>query len=326
MKKASKSLLIAGSIAVVAFILVFVILTALTSEEPIPTDYCGDNKCSGSETNVNCPGDCPIQNMCGDGTCSGAETQANCPSDCAVAPSGLIAHYPLETLNSVVGQNLVLSGSPMATTDSAVGSGAYRFYGTEGYLTAGTSSAFDMTDKVTVAAWVKFNSLKHSYIVSKVNSFMIQMYVSPVNGTGSLQGGIYRNIAGVPTWTDITHYGSTSTLQVGKWYHIVFVYDTSVSSGQPSALLYINGQLVDSQSSIKDVMTSDSTRPINIGGRGEVGYDRNTNGIIDDVRIYNRVLTGTEIQQLFNLKNSGISMPTGSIVPTPSWTDYGSEE
>ncbi|MCA9678699.1 MAG: hypothetical protein KC464_26965 [Myxococcales bacterium] len=48
---------------------------------------CGDNACTGGETNATCPRDCPAGQVCGDGVCSGNETTASCAVDCPANPT-----------------------------------------------------------------------------------------------------------------------------------------------------------------------------------------------------------------------------------------------
>ncbi len=58
--------------------------------------------------------------------------------------------------------------------------------------------------------------------------------------------------------------------------------------------MYLDGALINS---IASGNTSNMTYPVYIGK----GYgDRSLNGIIDEVRVYNRALSASEIQELYN--------------------------
>ncbi|MFO0684192.1 MAG: hypothetical protein U0234_19220 [Sandaracinus sp.] len=48
---------------------------------------CGDGRCDGGESCVDCARDCGAC-TCGDGTCEGAETCASCAADCGSCPCG----------------------------------------------------------------------------------------------------------------------------------------------------------------------------------------------------------------------------------------------
>lgn len=52
--------------------------------------FCGDGKCTGGETVLNCPEDCgaeppPEEDVCNDGICGPTETAESCPADCGVS-------------------------------------------------------------------------------------------------------------------------------------------------------------------------------------------------------------------------------------------------
>lgn len=53
---------------------------------PAPSGWCGDGKCSSTETKPSCPKDCLSisESFCGDGVCSSSlgESCAKCPKDC----------------------------------------------------------------------------------------------------------------------------------------------------------------------------------------------------------------------------------------------------
>ncbi len=64
--------------------------------------FCGDGKCSGSETATSCPQDCGTKPVCGNGKCEAGETSSNCAKDCGAtaccaskgAQCGVVAGCP----------------------------------------------------------------------------------------------------------------------------------------------------------------------------------------------------------------------------------------
>jgi hypothetical protein len=89
---------------------------------------------------------------------------------------------------------------------------------------------------------------------------------------------------------------SVNAVNDDKWHHIVGVYD-----GPNTRLdLYVDGVL--STASLEGTIPasiSSQSRPIYIGN--DNGSFRAYQGSIDDVRIYNRAISSTEVLQLYNL-------------------------
>jgi hypothetical protein len=75
-------------------------------------------------------------------------------------------------------------------------------------------------------------------------------------------------------------------LALNTWTHLAVTYDGSVLN------MYVNGQLVATRAQSGSIVTSSS--PLRIGGNSVFG--EYFVGLIDDVRVYNRALTASEIQ------------------------------
>jgi len=86
---------------------------------------------------------------------------------------------------------------------------------------------------------------------------------------------------------------STTTVVSNTWYHVGFY------AGPDSLKLYINGNLIGSLAN-SNPLTYASTKGVFLGGTNEfTNYP--LNGAIDNVRFYNRKLSGTEFNQLYTL-------------------------
>ncbi len=92
--------------------------------------------------------------------------------------------------------------------------------------------------------------------------------------------------------------------QPGSFTHVVATYDGTTIK------IYINGSLEGSVTSTRSM--PDTTSPLRIGSRQMSFYNSYFGGIIDEVRIYNRALTGTEIQALFNPNGNAVLINSGS--------------
>jgi hypothetical protein len=89
------------------------------------------------------------------------------------------------------------------------------------------------------------------------------------------------------------HFLSTATVSDGKWHHVAFAYDQGSAGG---ISCYIDGAL-DSQGFNTTAWFWTPTATIELGQDfNDGGYWRNFQGSMDDVRMYNRILTQSEIQ------------------------------
>lgn len=162
--------------------------------------------------------------------------------------------------------------------------------GTNGYVEVYPRTDYFSRNEITVAAWVRAESLPNTYnaIVSRVSSGLNSYNQIFIRDTGKLAVYVYGN-------SSARNYDGTGvhTLSTGQWYHIAYTYSNNGLVG------YVNGVIDGTAASGGGTLTGIATTTI--------GNDINTSprrfdGDIDDVRIYNRVLTQDEIVQLYNYR------------------------
>jgi len=97
----------------------------------------------------------------------------------------------------------------------------------------------------------------------------------------------------------------TSTMAAGNntWRHIVITY----TSGTGNIKMYIDGTL-NASGTIVTAIGNGSATPLQIGciNSGQTSY---SNAVVDDVRVYNRALSATEIQTLYQ-QGAGVYINT----------------
>ncbi len=93
--------------------------------------------------------------------------------------------------------------------------------------------------------------------------------------------------------------GTTPPISFNKWHHIVLSYNSDDTTNVPS--LYIDGIFYQLPTAITPIGTrsDDSASAAIIGGN--TAGSRTSNGLMDDIRIYNRALSATEVRQLYNM-------------------------
>jgi hypothetical protein len=91
-------------------------------------------------------------------------------------------------------------------------------------------------------------------------------------------------------------YAGTDTVLVktNQWYHVALTYDGNTTK------MYIDGQLKDSKT--RSGPFTPNAYDVYLGKSNSSIYPYYLNGVIDEIRIYNRALCSGAIQQLSNLK------------------------
>jgi hypothetical protein len=227
---------------------------------------------------------------------------------------GLIGYYPLDgaTTNWVTGQETDVSGTGntgqllggMSTTSSPVVGKigqALKFAAPGQYVNLGTG--INPTSGITYAAWVKAdtwtNSSGENGIVVR-NNGAGQYSAMMVNSSGKL--AFYAG-----NGSNASYDGTgANTLSTGKWYYLVFTYD-SVNG----LVGYVNG-VVDSTVGSVGALTSTAITT-DIGTDPSLPTTRNFTGTIDDVRIYNRALSATEVKALYTAESARLGTGNNSL-------------
>lgn len=143
------------------------------------------------------------------------------------------------------------------------------------------------TNEFTVSAWVKLDSTNDNTGILDFGSSIGKnwwMHTMPVNGdTVGVRFGIGRGLGDV-TELDIPFEEGTE----GSWHNVAMAYSGSL------LLVYLDGELVQTAN---DSISADSI-PLFFGGKS--GGGGLLKGGLDDVRLFNRQLSQTELQMFLN--------------------------
>jgi mono/diheme cytochrome c family protein len=211
---------------------------------------------------------------------------------------GLAAHYELDgNLADSSGHYLharVLKGD---LTFSPGRLGREAEFDGEAQVDFGNTGGFDRTDAFSLAFWLRTGDSKELSVLQKLGAERrgYEMYVEPSEVLPHLKRGARLYVRLTHRWPDdAIELRTREPLVMGDWYQVTL---TSDGSGKASGLrLFVDGKPREVEV-IKDSLTGSiqNTASLSVGDR-ELG--RPFRGGMDDLRIYARVLTPEEINQL----------------------------
>ncbi len=194
---------------------------------------------------------------------------------------GLIAYYPFSGSAEDVtgnGNSGTVNGATLTTDRSGNTGEAYDFDGEDDYINVPDDAV--KTSSGSVCAWFLARSKtdgENDRVFSMSNFTSpggTRLYLSLASGEEFRAAFISDQLGDVP-------------ISFGEWQHTCFTWDDTSSE------LYLNGNLEDASSGGEP-----KNGRVNLGSYGE-GFKSFLDGKIDQVRIYDRPLSESEVQQLY---------------------------
>jgi hypothetical protein len=199
-------------------------------------------------------------------------------------------------------------------TDGKYGK-ALSFDGVDDYVLISNSPSLQVTGNLTISFWVYLNSLSSTQVVV---SKMWHEYIVKIMANGA----VYFEHQGSAGWECVANVLPPGSMTSGTWIHVAVVRDMSTMT----VTGYKNGVANAPRSFTKT--PAPTSYNVNIG-RETDGYYK-LNGILDEVRIYNRALSQTEINELsqkmpdFSSKLlAKIPKGTVQVIVTVAWQGVG---
>ncbi|WP_212746149.1 LamG-like jellyroll fold domain-containing protein [Nonomuraea sp. KC401] len=201
---------------------------------------------------------------------------------------GLVAAYGMEEgTGTTVGDSSGQDNTGVAT-DTAWTTGkhgkALSFNGSSSWVTAADADSLRLTNAATLSAWARPSDLEDVWrsVVMKDhdNGGSYGLYAAAANGPA----GWFQTVQGE------AEASSSTALPLNQWSHLAVTYNGSMIT------LYVNGTQVKQEPLSGDL--DDDGGDLRIGGNSFWG--EYFSGVIDEVRIYNRVQTAAQIQTDMN--------------------------
>jgi len=238
-------------------------------------------------------------------------------------PGSMVLHLPFNghaNDASGTGNDATVHGAPLTTDRNGNAGSAYEFDGSDDYMTIAQDPTLNV-DHVTLAAWINLDSYKDDQrIITKEtgDSWPYSSYSLLISDTDEQYLQFRIGIG-----SDRYMVTSPDVVSLNTWQHVAATYDGS------ALRLYINGEEVASES-VSGVI-ADTDNPLYIGN--SQFFDRVLDGKLDDVKVYNRALSATEVSGLYNVDPqdipeapSGLSASVNESQVDLTWTDHATNE
>lgn len=227
-------------------------------------------------------------------SCTKKEGEVPVPSTLS---TGLVAHYEFNgNANDASGKerHATVSGAVLTNDRKGQTNSAYLFDGSNDMIEVSSTSGLS-NNNLTYSAWIKPTADP----VSGSYTCMVSIGGSGADQTVTINNNYHStiglNTGGYNTITTVSNATSVSSKQLpvlNEWIHVTY------SRSNTDIKMYLNGELKGSIST-NDALPKYATPTIfTIGTRYNMseGFFK---GAIDEVRIYDRALSATEVQELY---------------------------
>lgn len=194
-------------------------------------------------------------------------------------------HGPVWIEEGVVGGAIKFDGDDFITIDDTATLGGY-----------GTWS------EITVEFWIKPQAehrgariIARKEVSETTGSFIVGFRTSIFNPTNTLFWGIDNG-----DWEEV-YDTSMTVLDLNTWQHVVCTYKSG-----PGLTIYIDGTERANQP-LTGTIQYDSKERLFIGSGGEADPSRYLNGILDEVRIYPKALSTSQVSQRYLESRDGLT-------------------
>jgi len=214
-------------------------------------------------------------------------------TSCPKKPAGLVAYYPLDETGTyawdhIGGYHGNLNGGTTQGVEGKLGR-AYRFDGSNDYISGVDTGVLDGSSDYTVVAWVRPTSTHSTDDYNYV-------YSDRQNSNMAIHENSGRWAAFHSGSSSVIGLESNKSIAVGEWTQVVFRFKSGFS-----ATLFEDAAVVDNIShSVIDV--NPKSQGAMISRKPWDSSQGFFDGDIDGLRIYNRSLSQSEIKALYHNK------------------------
>ena len=225
------------------------------------------------------------------------------PTACLNPPSGIVSWWPGDgNSNDIIGSNNGSLQNGAGFAQGKVGQ-AFIFDGLDDFVQASTNNLPAGNNNRTIEFWVNVNEFLDD---SPNAGSSLEAFFAGYGAFGSGQVFATGTAGNVPY---LTIWGPAifgPSLLEDNWYHIA-----TTNSGN-NVSLFVNGNLVSNSS--WEINTPSNTQFYMGRIPDPLGLIRRLNGPIDEVTVYNRALSESEIQSIYNVGADGKCKPSYQLL------------
>ena len=204
--------------------------------------------------------------------------------------TNLISYWDMEDasggITDIHGSNDGTEGGNPTYGETGIIGDAIDFNG-DGYFELG-DTPFDITDQLSISMWIKPDSFPHNQMPISKSYLAYEILIKGASWHAYINGDEMY----LPDLDPTT-----------EWQHVVFTYDKD--GGDDNKILYVNGTNIGSETQTGTIDLNNSQ--LTLGRRpGQAGYDYH--GLIDEVGIWDRILSPAEVTELYN-SGAGLAYP-----------------
>jgi hypothetical protein len=204
--------------------------------------------------------------------------------------------------------NIVFNNATATTDRFGKVNNAYSFNGTSSYMSVPNSPSLNPQSAISIMSIIK---VKDFYTgTCHANNILSKGWNDFVNGFYALRYTDFKDCNSAIDPTKEVFYGTFGDnnngrafagnlnlyVQKDKWINVIYTYGNGESN------IYVDGILQDTRSQQTPTFTPNNL-DLTIGKHGDPQYPYFVNGVIDEIRIYNKELCEGEVKALNKLKD-----------------------
>jgi hypothetical protein len=236
--------------------------------------------------------------------------------------NGLVAWYPFNgnaNDESGNGNNGMVNGASLALDRNGNSNAAYLFDGFNDYIQVLNSSSISIQGSFSTSFWMLMDGGGCNPRIMEINENYNQCggYGFAVNGNSNVARTIHYTSFGNCT-SGVAVWNSNNTITSLEWHHVVVSINGSLGIGK----VYLDGNLFEDLNGTQIGTINYNNNPLTFGNINSGRCDW-WGGLIDDIGIWNRTLTETEILALYSSTSPPCSANTSSLnITIPEGESY----